>query len=75
MTASNTPSAGSFEHGLKELEVMVAKMESGDLGLEESMKTFEQGMKLVQRCRTQLDEVEKKIEVLTQEETESEDKA
>ncbi len=53
-----------FEDELKELEDTVARIDSGELSLEESIKAFEQGVALVRSLNQKLDEVEKKIEVL-----------
>ena len=54
----------SFEQGLKQLEGIVERLESGDLSLEESLQLFEKGMKLSQGCRAMLEEAETKVEVL-----------
>ena len=54
-----------FEKALEELETLVARMETGKLPLEELMKDFEAGSRLVKRCRSQLDSLERKIELLT----------
>ena len=69
MTDTKTP---GFEDGMKRLEDIVRAMENGDLSLEKSMATFEEGMKLVKECQTKLNAVEKKIEVLGQSDGESE---
>jgi exodeoxyribonuclease VII small subunit len=53
-----------FEDELKDLEATVARIDSGELSLEESIKAFEQGVALVRSLNQKLDEVEKKIEVL-----------
>jgi exodeoxyribonuclease VII small subunit len=53
-----------FEDELKDLEATVARIDSGELSLEESLKAFEQGVALVSSLNRKLDEVEKKIEVL-----------
>ncbi|HKD69081.1 MAG TPA: exodeoxyribonuclease VII small subunit [Candidatus Binataceae bacterium] len=53
-----------FEDELKLLEDTVARIDSGELSLEESIKAFEQGVALVRSLNQKLDEVEKKIEVL-----------
>lgn len=58
---SNMP----FEQALEKLEALVAKMETGQLPLEELMKNFEEGSKLVKLCRGKLDALERKIEILT----------
>ena len=54
-----------FEEALRQLEEIVAKLESGELSLEESMTAFEQGTKLCQLCYAKLTEAEKKIEQLS----------
>ena len=53
-----------FEDALKKLEKIVDSLESGDIGLDESLKKYEEGMKLLKFCTAKLDEVEKKIEIL-----------
>ncbi len=55
----------TFEAALEQLENLVARMENGQLPLEELMKNFEQGSELAKVCRTRLDALERKIEVLT----------
>jgi exodeoxyribonuclease VII small subunit len=57
--------AKSFEESVAELEKIVAAIESGQIGLEESLAKYEQGMELVKRCRGILDRAEKRIEQLT----------
>lgn len=54
----------SFEKSLDELEKIVAKLEAGDLPLEESLKLFEEGVKLSRNCRERLTKAERRIEVL-----------
>jgi len=53
-----------FEEALKKLEDTVREMESGDLTLEESLKSFEEGIRLSRFCAKKLDEAERRIEVL-----------
>lgn len=53
-----------FESALEKLEEIVDKLESGDIGLDESIKQYEEGMKLLRFCTAKLEEVEKKIEIL-----------
>ncbi len=55
----------SFEECLRALEAVVERIESGELNLEESLATFEEGVGLVQSCNRKLSEVERRIEVLT----------
>ena len=54
----------SFEEAIKKLEQTVMKMEQGDLNLDENIKFFEEGNKLVKFCTEQLNKAEKKVEVL-----------
>jgi len=53
-----------FEKKLGRLEEIVQKMEKGDLGLEESLKIFEEGIKLSRECHTQLNAAETKVKKL-----------
>ncbi len=53
-----------FEKKLTRLEEIVEKMESGDLALENSLKLFEEGVKLSRECNTQLTDAEQKVKVL-----------
>ena len=55
----------NFNEGLLKLEKIVQTMESGSLGLEDSLKYFEQGIKLTKKCQSALNEVEQKIYKLT----------
>lgn len=57
----------NFEQSLEQLEKIVAELESGDLTLEESLKKFEEGVKLSHLCSQILDETEKKIVMLVKE--------
>lgn len=58
-----------FEDALKRLEDLVARMESGAMGLDEMVGAFEDGQRLVALCSTKLNEVERKIEMLVKDET------
>lgn len=53
-----------FEEALKKLEEIVAEMESGELSLDNSMKKYEEGIKLSRFCTKKLKEAQKKIEIL-----------
>jgi len=52
----------TFEQHMAELEKLVARMEQGDVPLDEALKAFEQGMKLVTVCKEQLAQAEMKVE-------------
>jgi exodeoxyribonuclease VII small subunit len=56
--------AKKFDESLKKLEDIVAQLEEGDLALEESLKLFEEGIKLSRLCTKQLEEAERKVEIL-----------
>ena len=51
----------NFESNLKKLEVIVDKLESGDIGLEESVKLYEEGMKIKKICDKKLKDIEMQI--------------
>jgi exodeoxyribonuclease VII small subunit len=53
-----------FEDALNKLEKIVSKLEDGDLPLEESLRLFEEGIRLSRLCNQKLDEVEKRVEIL-----------
>jgi exodeoxyribonuclease VII small subunit len=53
-----------FEKKLGRLEEIVEKMETGELSLEESLKLFEEGVKLSRECNVQLSEAEQKVKLL-----------
>lgn len=53
-----------FEKKLARLEEIVGKMESGDLSLEDSLKFFEEGVKLSRECNSQLTQAEQKVNLL-----------
>lgn len=58
----------SFENSLKELEKIVRRLENGDLALEESLKLFEDGVKLSRECQERLNQAERRIEILLKDE-------
>ena len=55
----------NFEAALAELEQLVAKMEDGELTLDESLKAFERGVTLTRQCQTALQQAELKVQALT----------
>ena len=54
----------SFEVALKQLEEVVQKLEKGELPLEESLRLYEDGIRLSRYCHAKLEEAEGKIEQL-----------
>lgn len=61
----------SFERSLEELETLVDQMEQGELSLEESLKAFEQGIKLTRDCQQALTKAEQKVQTLIEKDSES----
>lgn len=59
-----------FEEALGRLEDIVKRMEAGDMTLEESLKAFEEGIKLARLCSRKLDEAERRVEILLKQEEE-----
>jgi len=53
-----------FEASLNRLEKLVEQMESGEQSLEESLKTFEEGIKLTRECQQALKNAEQKVALL-----------
>lgn len=58
------PTLPDFEQSLAELEALVAKLEQGDVPLEEALRTFERGVVLTRQCQTALRSAQQKVEVL-----------
>jgi exodeoxyribonuclease VII small subunit len=58
----------SFEANLRQLEQLVQQMEQGELTLEQSLSTFEQGVALTRACQQALDKAEQKVNLLLQDE-------
>jgi exodeoxyribonuclease VII small subunit len=56
-----------FEEAMKRLENIVESLERGDLSLEDSLKIFEEGMKLLHFCSKKLEEAEEKVTLLIKE--------
>ena len=61
MPESNTP---DFEQALAELEALVARLERGDLPLDEALKTFERGVELTRHCQDSLKAAQQRVEIL-----------
>jgi len=55
----------TFEKAVKRLEDIVQKLEEGKVPLDESLRLFEEGVKLSRFCNARLEEIERKIEILT----------
>ena len=57
--------AEKFEDAMKKLEGIVERMEKGDMSLNESLKMFEEGVKLTRFCSQELHKAEKRVELLS----------
>lgn len=55
----------SFDKQLAELDKLVENMESGELDLENNLKQYEKGIKLIRQCQTQLQQAEQKVKILS----------
>ena len=64
----------NFNKGLLELENIITKMESGELSLEDSLKNFEEGVKIHRKCHTALMDAEQRINILTEQDNYNEEK-
>jgi exodeoxyribonuclease VII small subunit len=58
----------SFEEALAQLEEITRELEEGDLSLEESLKYFDEGVKLAEHCNSKLNDAQKKVEILLKKE-------
>ena len=63
--AESSADSLNFETALDQLREIVSHLESGELGLEESLQRFEHGTKLLRTCYSTLEDAEQKIEILT----------
>ena len=61
---TNKDETPAFEEALKQLEEIVQRLEKGDLALEDSLRLYEQGIRLSRLCHARLEEAEGRIEVL-----------
>jgi len=65
----------NFNKGLLQLEEIINKMESGELSLEDSLKYFEEGVKIHRQCHTALTDAEQRISVLSENDNYSKEKS
>ncbi len=56
--------SASYEEAITELEQLVAKMENGELSLEQSINAYRRGTELIRFCTTKLDKVEQQVRIL-----------
>ena len=64
----------NFEESMKSLENIVTELENGNLNLDESVKKFEEGMKIAKQCNSILEDAEKKITILLEKDGEQKEK-
>ncbi|HVJ39271.1 MAG TPA: exodeoxyribonuclease VII small subunit [Stenotrophomonas sp.] len=62
---NETSPVARFEQSLEELEQLVAKMEAGDLTLEQSLSAYERGVGLYRQCQQALEQAELRVKLLT----------
>ncbi len=55
----------TFEEALNQLEALVARLEAGDLPLEEALRAFEEGVRLTRLCAERLEDAERRVQLLT----------
>ena len=53
-----------FEQAMKQIDAIVGRLEKGDVSLDESVKLFEEGTRLIRRCTELLDNAEQKVVLL-----------
>jgi exodeoxyribonuclease VII small subunit len=63
-TPQNPNQVAEFEQSLDELEQLVARMEENELGLDESLKSFERGVALYRNCQSALEQAELRVKQL-----------
>ena len=64
MSEEKTVENMTFEECMNELNDLVAKLESGELDLDESLKVYERAVKIRERCRSILDDAERKVQTI-----------
>ncbi len=63
-SAAPAPAPFDFEQAMADLEAVVARLEQGDVPLEEALATFERGVALTRACQEALAAAEQKVEIL-----------
>lgn len=66
--SATNETAPSFESAMIELEELVSKIETGNLSLEDSLKEFENGIKLSRICQSALKDAENRVKILSNDE-------
>ncbi len=65
MSANKPAEAPDFDRALEEIEAIIARIESGEIGLEQSIAEYERGAALLRLCRDRLTKAEQKVRTLT----------
>ena len=65
-TETNAPGAPPFEQSLAQLEALVARLESGELPLDQALACFEQGVRLTRECQGALSAAQQRVQLLLQ---------
>ena len=69
---TDSPAPATFEEALGQLEQLVDTMEKGEMSLDDSLKAFEEGIKLTRQCQQSLQEAEQKVKILLENTTDAE---
>lgn len=70
LLVSTTRKPLNFEKSLSDLEALVERMEEGDMSLEESLKAFENGIRLTQHCQQALTQAQQRVQMLIEQDGE-----
>lgn len=73
--AKNDTEKLTFEQAIKELTAIVGKIEQGETPLQDCLEQYERGMVLIKHCRGILQDAERKIEKIAEEQSEKENKS
>jgi exodeoxyribonuclease VII small subunit len=68
MAKKTKPDEPSYEDAVDRIEELIDAIESGEIGLDESLKAFEEGMGLIKTCRARLEKAEQRVSELLAEE-------
>lgn len=63
-SAAESNQIAEFESSLDELEKLVARMEQGDMSLDDSLKSFERGISLYRNCQSALEQAQLRVKLL-----------
>jgi exodeoxyribonuclease VII small subunit len=69
----NPGSEPSFEEAVERIESLIEDIETGRVGLDQSLKAFEEGMALIRACRSRIERAEQRVAELLEDESEEND--